>query len=174
MKIYFPNIPISKIKIEYINKYLTAQKTDKKLLSDEGILHLNGNKILRITPSEYPIICQKLEMGNNIIDIIIDTNKWLIEENEEWMQIYPNSIEEITDIYTYQLRKGSIVNFIIEKQRNKITNWYFLVKNNDNKNDNKNKNNNDNINNNLNKIDINNNKMVKNDIHTFLSELKLY
>jgi len=153
MKIYFPSISISKINKDYIKKYLIKEENKHFLLSCEGIIQVQRDKMYRIHISEYPLINDKFIN----FEIIINKNKWIKEE--EWLQMYPNAIEEHIEIFKYQLRKGAIVEFIIEMQKNKISDFYFLIKSNDET---------TNIN-----ININNNISIKEDILSFLSELKL-
>lgn len=152
MKIYFPSIHISKINKEYIKKYLVKKEEKHFLLSCEGFIFVQRDKMYRIHTSEYPLINEKIDN----FEIIINKNEWIKEE--EWFQIYPDAIEEHIEVTTYQLRKGAIVEFIIERQQNKISDFYFLIKSND---DSK-------------ILNINNNIYIKEDILSFLSELNLY
>jgi hypothetical protein len=147
MKIYFPGIPISKINKEYIKKSLIKEDKKHFLLSCEGFIHVQREKMYRIYTSEYSLIHEKFDN----FEIIIDRNKWIKEE--EWFQLYPNVIEEHIEILTHQLRKGSFVEFVIEKNNNKISDFYFLLKNNE--------------------TNINNNITIKEDILSFLSQLNL-
>ena len=151
MKIYFPSIHISKINKDYIKKYLVREEKKHFLLSCEGFILVQREKMYRIHTSEYPLINEKIDN----FEIIINMNKWIKEE--EWLQMYPNAIEEHIEIFKYQLRKGAIVEFIIEMQKNKISDFYFLIKSNDE----------------TTNININNNISIKEDILSFLSELKL-
>jgi len=151
MKIYFPSIHISKINKDYIKKYLVKEEKKHFLLSCEGFILVQREKMYRIHTSEYPLINEKIDN----FEIIINRNKWIKEE--EWLQIYPDAIEEHIDVVTYHLRKDATVEFIIERQKNKINDFYFLIKSNNDKIPN-----------------INNNISIKEDIHSFLSELNLY
>ena len=151
MKIYFPSIHISKINKEYIKKYLVKEEKKHFLLSCEGFILVQREKMYRIHTSEYPLINEKIDN----FEIIINMNKWIKEE--EWLQIYPDVIEEHIEVVTYQLRKGAIVEFIIERQKNKISDFYFLIKSNDD----------------VEIPNINNNISIKEDIISFLSELNL-
>ena len=149
MKIYFPSIHISKINKDYIKKYLVKEEKKHFLLSCEGFIQVQREKMYKIHTSEYPLINEKIDN----FEIIINRNKWIKEE--EWLQIYPDAIEEHIEVVTYQLRKGAIVDFIIEMQKNKICDFYFLIKSNDET------------------PNINNNISIKEDILSFLSELNL-
>ena len=149
MKIYFPSIHISKINKDYIKKYLVKEEKKHFLLSCEGFIQVQREKMYKIHTSEYPLINEKIDN----FEIIINRNKWIKEE--EWLQIYPDAIEEHIEVVTYQLRKGAIVDFIIERQKNKICDFYFLIKSNDET------------------PNINNNISIKEDILSFLSELNL-
>jgi hypothetical protein len=151
MKIYFPSIHISKINKDYIKKYLVKEEKKHFLLSCEGFILVQREKMYRIHTSEYPLINEKIDN----FEIIINMNKWIKEE--EWLQIYPDVIEEHIEVVTYQLRKGAIVEFIIERQKNKISDFYFLIKSNDD----------------VEIPNINNNISIKEDIISFLSELNL-
>lgn len=151
MKIYFPSIHISKINKDYIKKYLVKEEKKHFLLSCEGFILVQREKMYRIHTSDYPLINEKIDN----FEIIINRNKWIKEE--EWLQIYPDAIEEHIDVVTYHLRKDATVEFIIERQKNKINDFYFLIKSNNDKIPN-----------------INNNISIKEDIHSFLSELNLY
>lgn len=151
MKIYFPSIHISKINKDYIKKYLVREEKKHFLLSCEGFILVQREKMYRIHTSEYPLINEKIDN----FEIIINMNKWIKEE--EWLQIYPDVIEEHIEVVTYQLRKGAIVEFIIERQKNKISDFYFLIKSNDD----------------VEIPNINNNISIKEDIISFLSELNL-
>ena len=151
MKIYFPSIHISKINKDYIKKYLVREEKKHFLLSCEGFILFQREKMYRIHTSEYPLINEKIDN----FEIIINMNKWIKEE--EWLQIYPDVIEEHIEVVTYQLRKGAIVEFIIERQKNKISDFYFLIKSNDD----------------VEIPNINNNISIKEDIISFLSELNL-
>jgi len=150
MKIYFPSIHISKINKDYIKKYLVKEEKKYFLLSCEAFIQVEREKMYKIHTSEYPLINEKIDN----FEIIINRNKWIKEE--EWLQIYPDAIEEHIEVVTYQLRKGAIVDFIIETQKNKICDFYFLIKSNDDETPN-----------------INNNISIKEDIISFLSELNL-
>ena len=150
MKIYFPSIHISKINKDYIKKYLVKEEKKHFLLSCEGFILVQREKMYRIHTSDYPLINEKIDN----FEIIINRNKWIKEE--EWLQIYPDAIEEHIDVVTYHLRKDATVEFIIERQKNKINDFYFLIKSNNDKIPN-----------------INNNISIKEDIHSFLSELNL-
>lgn len=151
MKIYFPSIHISKINKDYIKKYLVKEEKKHFLLSCEGFILVQREKMYRIHTSDYPLINEKIDN----FEIIINRNKWIKEE--EWLQIYPDAIEEHIDVVTYHLRKDATVEFIIERQKNKINDFYFLIKSNNDKIPN-----------------INNNISIKEEIHSFLSELNLY
>lgn len=151
MKIYFPNIYISKINKDYIKKYLVKEEKKHFLLSCEGFIIVQRDKMYRIHTYEYPLINEKIDN----FEIIINRNKWIKEE--EWLQIYPDAIEEQVEVVTYQLRKDAIVEFIIESQKNKISDFYFLIKSNDH----------------VEIPNINNNISIKEDIISFLSELNL-
>ena len=155
MKIYFPSIHISKINKDYIKKYLVKEEKKHFLLSCEGFILVQREKMYRIHTSDYPLINEKIDN----FEIIINRNKW-IKEEEEWLQIYPDAIEEHIEVVTYQLRKDATVEFIIERQKNKINDFYFLIKSNDHDDDDENPN-------------INNNISIKEDILSFLSELNL-
>ena len=151
MKIYFPSIHISKINKDYIKKYLVKEEKKHFLLSCEGFILVQREKMYRIHTSDYPLINEKIDN----FEIIINRNKWIKEE--EWLQIYPDAIEEHIDVVTYHLRKDATVEFIIKRQKNKINDFYFLIKSNNDKIPN-----------------INNNISIKEDILSFLSELNLY
>jgi len=150
MKVYFPSIKISKINKDHIKKFLVKEEHKHFFFSCDGILEAQRGKLYRIHTSEYPLINEKIDN----FEIIINRNKWIKEE--EWLQIYPDGIEEHIEVVTYQLRKGAIVEFIIEKQKNKIIDFYFLLKSND-----------------LEISNINNNISIKEDILSFLLELNL-
>ena len=151
MKIYFPSIHISKINKDYIKKYLVKEEKKHFLLSCEGFILVQREKMYRIHTSDYPLINEKIDN----FEIIINRNKWIKEE--EWLQIYPDAIEEHIDVVTYHLRKDATVEFIIERQKNKINDFYFLIKSNDD----------------VEIPNINNNISIKEDIISFLSELNL-
>lgn len=123
MKIYFPTISLHKINMKSLQSYLVKEQLRHLLFSDEGIIQVQGEKLKRLTLLDVPLIKEKIED----YDILIDKSQWLKEE-EEWYQIYPNGIEEITQVSIFQLRKGAEVECIIETQKNKITDFYFLIK----------------------------------------------
>lgn len=123
MKIYFPTISLHKINLKSLQSYLVKEQLRHLLFSDEGIIQVQGEKLKRLTLLDVPLIKEKIED----YDILIDKSQWLKEE-EEWYQIYPNGIEEITQVSIFQLRKGAEVECIIETQKNKITDFYFLIK----------------------------------------------
>jgi hypothetical protein len=123
MRIYIPSIALSKIKTDLIQKYLFKQTQLHFLLSEEGFIQINGEKLMRLcVNNEIPLEKDKIDK----FEIIIDKSKWIFDE--EWFQIYPSVIEENIDKYIYQLRKGSIVDLVIEKQKGKISDLYFSTK----------------------------------------------
>ena len=151
MKLYFPTIPLHKINIKNLQSYLVNEQSRHLLFSDEGVIQVQGEKLRRLALLEVPVIKEKIED----YDILIDNSRWKKEDQEEWYQIYPNSVEEITHLSIFQLRKGAEVECIIETQKNKITDFYFSIKK-----------------------DLHPNEVVKNihikeDILTFLFELNL-
>ena len=123
MKLYFPAISLHKINPKSLQPYLVKEQIRHLLFSDEGIIQIQGEKLRRLALLDIPLIKEKI----NDYDILIDKSQWLKEE-EEWWQIYPNAVEEITHLSIFQLRKGAEVECIIETQKNKITNFYFSIK----------------------------------------------
>jgi hypothetical protein len=123
MKLYFPAITLHKINIKNLQSYLVKEQSRHLLFSDEGIIQVQGEKLIRIAPLDVPLLKEKI----NEYDILID-NSQMKKEEEEWYQIYPNALEEITQLSIFQLRKGAEVECIIESQKNKITDFYFLIK----------------------------------------------
>jgi hypothetical protein len=123
MRIYIPAITLSKIKTDLIQKYLFKQTQLQFLLSEDGFIQIHGEKLMRLSVSnEIPLQKEKIDH----LDILVDKSKWIFDE--EWFQIYPSVVEESIDKYVYQIRKGSSVDLVVEKQEGKITDFYFSTK----------------------------------------------
>ena len=144
MKIYIPDIKINNLDLSIIKEYLYKTNKNSFIYSHEGIFKIINNKIYLQNIQSKPAIYNKI----NNIDCITD-NTVISYDDEHW-QIPFNHIyrEEIYDIY--QLRKNGIVDLVIEKFDNNISDIYFLTKDD------------------INTLNINN------DILTFLSLLKFY
>tara|TARA_Y100000389_G_C17343500_1_gene454617 strand:- start:203 stop:670 length:468 start_codon:yes stop_codon:yes gene_type:complete len=144
MKIYIPDIKINNLDLSIIKQYLYKTNKNSFIYSHEGIFKIKNNKIYLQNIQSKPAIYNKIDN----IDCIIDNS--VISYNDEHWQIPFNHIyrEEIYDIY--HLRKNAIVDLVIEKFNENISDIYFLTKDD------------------INILNINK------DILTFLSLLKFY
>jgi len=143
MKIYIPSIKIKNINENLLEPFLCKESMVRYIISQEGILQIQREKLLKINIIDQPIERAKI----NAIDIIIDRSTWVIEG--EWQQVSPFHIKEIISTYTYRLRNDAIVEFIIEKQNGSISDCYFSIR------------------------ETNKNNNINDDILTFLFHLKL-
>ena len=144
MNIQISNIDFNKINSALIKKYFVKQNNITHIFSEANILELRNDGVWRILPEDLPII--NVTIGK--YEMLIDKSKWIKEET--WFQIPTKHIHIKTNQLIYKLNKKSLVQLVIEEEKELITNIFFKT---------------DEI------IDI---AMIKKDIITFLSILKLY
>ena len=122
MKLYLPNIKINTINPELIKKFLVKTQNESYIFSEEGIIQIQGEKLIKLNIIDEQIRSIKLDK----IDIIADNSKFVIDC--ECFQVYPFHIEEIIHKYIYKLRKDTIIDLIIEKKNDIIIDFYFYLK----------------------------------------------
>ena len=122
MKLYLPNIKINTINQALIEKFLVKKLNESYIFSEEGIIQIQGEKLIKLNIIDEQIKTVKLDK----FDIITDNSKFVIDC--ECSQVYPYHIEEIIHKYIYKLRKDTIIDLIIEKKNDIIIDFYFYLK----------------------------------------------
>lgn len=146
MKIYLPTIELNNINITKIEKYLHSSYKKIYILSESGLYEIVNDKVMRLEIIDNPILHQKI----NELPLIID--KSIIKIEEQYFQIPIDHIADKVLSNEYILRKGGLINLIIDFdiKDNYIRNFYFST--------------NDNI----------DTKILNEEITSFLKELNLY
>lgn len=122
MKLYLPNIKINSINPALIEKFLVKKLNETYIFSEEGIIQIQGDKLIKLNIIDEQIQAVKLDK----FDIITDNSKFVIDC--EYSQVYPYHIEEIIHKYIYKLRKDTIIDLILEKKNDIIIDFYFYLK----------------------------------------------
>ena len=122
MKLYLPNIKINSINPALIEKFLVKKLNETYIFSEEGIIQIQGDKLIKLNIIDEQIQSVKLDK----FDIITDNSKFVIDC--EYSQVYPYHIEEIIHKYIYKLRKDTIIDLILEKKNDIIIDFYFYLK----------------------------------------------
>ena len=105
MKIYLPTIKLITINQELIEKFLIKKSKESYIFSEEGIIQIQGEKLIKLNIIDQQIKTLRLDK----FDIITDNSKFVIDW--ECFQVYPYHIEEIIHKYIYKLRKDTIIDF---------------------------------------------------------------
>jgi hypothetical protein len=122
MKIYIPTIKLNTINPALLEKYLFKKSNEAYIFSEDGIIQIQGEKLIKLNIIDEEIKTVKLDK----FDIITDNSKFVIDC--ECLQLYPYHIEEIIHKYIYKLRKDTIIDLIIEKKNDIIIDFYFYLK----------------------------------------------
>jgi pentapeptide MXKDX repeat protein len=147
MNIVTNNICISDI----LSSPKTKKTTITKIYSNEGIFHLFNNTLHRMTINDGPINDGPINDGpindgpindgpindgpiNEIKNInkrkIIIDRSTISYEIEDY-HLSPNHITEVCNIYTYSIcnkfKSDTVIDLVIEKQKNRITEMYLVV-----------------------------------------------
>ena len=124
MKIYFPSIKLNNINPSLLEKFLFKKTNESYIYSEQGIIQIQGEKLLVLNIIDEQIQTMKLDK----FDIITDNSKFVIDC--ECVQVYPYHVEEIIHKYIYKLRKDTIIDLIIERKNDTIIDFYFYLKDN--------------------------------------------
>ena len=87
MKIYLPNIKINTINPVLIEKFLVKKLNETYIFSEEGIIQIQGEKLIKLNIIDEQIKTVKLDK----FDIITDNSKFVIDC--ECFQFYQYHIE---------------------------------------------------------------------------------
>jgi len=122
MRIYMPNLDISKINTDTLIQYLCSTKPNIKIYSLSGIFEFKKDKLYKLS-----------FIDSKIREIIINKNIFLIDNSyfnsySEQYQLPPDHIVEKVNISQYILRKNARVSLNIERINDTIADLYFLTK----------------------------------------------
>ena len=120
MRYYLSNLTIPQIPLE--SPLLTSDKTMQLILTDSGIIHLNGDKMydykLTITPKAMTI--ENYIDNNNLI-----ISGHTMTKKSQIMQIPIHYKSIIVYQKRYKLHEKSKTSFFIEKIDKKVRDFYF-------------------------------------------------
>ena len=122
MKIYIPAIKLNTINPVLLEKFLFKKTTEKYIYSEDGIIQIQGEKLFKLNLIDHDSKWSKIDK----FDIIMDNSKFVVDC--ECFQVFPYHIDEIIHKYIYKLRKDTIIDFIIEKNDDTISDFYFYLK----------------------------------------------
>ena len=121
MKIYMPNIDISKINCNTLTQYLQSTKYSMKIYTMNGIFEFKGGKLYKAN-----IIDAEVERKYiNNTHFLIDNSYYKF--NFEQYQLPIDHVVEKINISQYILRKKAKLSLNIERIDNKIVDVYFLT-----------------------------------------------
>jgi len=144
MKLYIKSITPQKVNLYYLSDLKKKTKNIKTIISEEGIFHINLNNIERVMIQDIPI--ENISILN--LEGIID--KSTIKPVEIVHHVpYAHYVSDWNYCY-YSLRPNALVQFVVGKINNDIKDIYFKIHSNE--------------------ITAS----IEEDIHAFLTKLKLY
>ena len=126
MKIYFPNINISSISLETLDKYKSREEHQYNLYSDSGVYRItNGDSIHQIS-----FIDGNIETSENYLpsqDMILDTT--IVKKINKSPSHLPNDYyKEYRNVVFYALREKSPLFLVVEKNAtDNIEDIYFML-----------------------------------------------
>ena len=144
MKIYIPDVAVSRLKEERIAEYYKKSRSTSLIISTDGISKIKDSEISRLRIRDVHVT----ETSIGKFKVLLDNSKW--EFDESWFQIPTEHINETTIKKEYILRKGALVSLIVEERNMENVDFYFST-NED--------------------IEM---MGIRDDILTFLSQLKFY
>tara|TARA_R110002072_G_scaffold280526_1_gene442918 strand:+ start:979 stop:1413 length:435 start_codon:yes stop_codon:yes gene_type:complete len=119
MKIYIPDIIISRVNEERIAEYYKKSGSTSLIISTDGILKIKDSEISRLRIRDVHVT----ESSIGTFRVLLDDSKW--EFDESWFQIPTEHIHETTIKKEYILRKGALVSLIVEERNMENVDFYF-------------------------------------------------
>lgn len=128
MRIYLvDNKSLQSINLLSLAKYQTAQKQFTRFYTDKGIFNMNGNSIHKVNILDGNISSTKLNLDGNILHVIMDDSKEIIDKTNIYHLPYGYIPHNITEA-TYRLSEHAQQKLIIlfDKHSN-IIDYYFEI-----------------------------------------------
>ena len=119
MKIYIPEVAVSRLKEERITEYYKKSRSTSLIISTDGILKIKDSEISRLRIRDVHVT----ETSIGMFKVLLDNSKW--EFDESWFQIPTEHINETTIKKEYILRKGALVSLIVEERNMENVDFYF-------------------------------------------------